>query len=238
MTPTATPTRTPTRNPTRTATATPTRTRTPTPRPPTLTPTPRPPTATPTPVVPVPDLGQWQTTPEDPLARWTYDAATGTYQVAILKGGYTAASSAGRAIADFSASVEATLRGGPSNTSFGLILRQQAEVTGTGGGDCYLYLANAQGSYALWRVDVAGNWSAVIDWSPASGSLKLGNVPNTLGVACSGPAIHLLINGREVNAVTNADLTAAGRIGLFVAAAQGAGDATRVAFRNLVVQGA
>ncbi|MFN8512370.1 MAG: hypothetical protein U0841_07215 [Chloroflexia bacterium] len=230
VTPTATPTLTPTSTPTATATLTPT------PRPPTATPTPRPPTATATATVLVPDLSQWPTTPNDKTVRRTYDAATGNYLVEILQEGYNASSSAGRAVADFAASVEIALLGGPGNTSFGLIFRQQASATGKVGNDGYIFLANAQGSFSFWREDADGNWTDIVDWKSAQGTINLGNTPNTLGVSCKGPTVRLLINEKEVAAIPDADLTATGRIGLFAAAATGAGSATKIAYRKLVVQ--
>jgi hypothetical protein len=201
---------------------------------PTPTPTSRPPTPTQTPVLLVPDLSQWPTTPDDPIVRRTYDPATGDYLVEILEERYNASSSAGRPLADFVASVEIAVRGGPGTTTFGLIFRQQGDVAGKPGNDGYLFLGNAQGEYSFWREDVDGKWAAIVDWRPAPGIVKLGGEPNTLGVRCKGPAVRLSINEQDVYATPGASLTAAGRIGLFAGAPGGAGNATKVVYRTLV----
>lgn len=54
-------------------------------------------------------------------------------------------------------------------------------------------------------------------------------------MVCVGKEMRLLINAAEVATITDAELTAAGRIGLFASAPAGAGATTKVAYRNLVV---
>jgi hypothetical protein len=138
-------------------------------------------------------------------------------------------------VADLLASVEAALVGGPSNTSYGISFRQQPTPAGKTSTDGYLFLANAQGSISFWRDRADGTSTKLIDWSEAKGILQTGNKPNKLGVACKGAAVQLLINDQEVAAIPDADVTAAGRFSLFVSSTNGAGDATKVVFRNLAV---
>ena len=235
-TPTVTPTPTPTPTPLPTNTPTPqptaTATRTPTPLPPTATATPRPPTAVPTPAALVPNFSQWPTSANDTVVRRTYNAATGDYLVEILDDLYAAFSNAGRAVADCAARVEVALASGPSNTTYGLIFRQQARAAGRASNDQYLFLVNAQREFSFWREYADNTKKAIVPWA-STALLVAGGGPDTIGVVCKGPAVQLLINGQEAALILDADLVTAGQIGVFTAAVSGAGGATKVVFRNI-----
>ena len=230
--PTPTPTATSTPPPTPTATITATRT----PLPPTATPTPRPPSATPAPVALVTDFSNWTTAPNDTTIRRTYNAGTGEYLLEMLIEGYSTTSTAGQKAADFNVSMEVRRIGGPDNIVYGLVFRQQDRPSGKTNSDQYRFLIAPKGLFACFRDSADGKALGIIEWTEAPGIIQVGAAPNTLGAVCKGSTLQLLINGQEVAVVPDADLVKAGSIGIYASSPKGAGNTTKIAFKNIQAQ--
>lgn len=252
---TPSPTATATPSPTATATAVPTATSVPptattanTPIPTraaTLVPTPRPTVAPTTARLPTPGGGyaaNWATweNGDDPDGRFrrTYQRAQDEYRVQILEEDqeWSFFAPEGQTYQDFTLDVEANRLTGPDTIGYGLVFRRQARKEGAAASERYIFYVTPQGRYSMFQVNADNTQHTLrpLDAPGVPSVIKVGDGTNRLRVTCQGAKIVLAINGVDVFTLTNATITQAGEVGVFVLTPVGVADAT-VAFRRLTL---
>jgi len=165
----------------------------------------------------------------------SYDATKNEYHVALLTEDqqWSFYAPEGKKFQNFQLDIDAYRVGGPDGLGYGLVFRRQAPQQGKVS-ERYIFYVTAQGRFTLFQVspDNKNTTLRQLDAPSQPGVIKVGNEPNHLSVTCQGATITLTINGVEVFKLTNATITQAGEIGVFVSIPVG-GQSMEVAFRNM-----
>jgi hypothetical protein len=247
VTATPRPTATATLPPTATATAVPptaTIANTPT-RAATSAPTPRPTVAPTSARIPTPvggytaDWATWENG-DDPDGRFrrTYQRAQDEYRVQVLEADqeWSFFAPEGQTFQDFTLEVEASRLTGADTIGYGLVFRRQARKERAAASERYIFYVTPQGRYSMFQVNADNTQRTLrpLDAPGIPSVIAIGDGTNRLRVTCQGAKIVLAINGVDVFTLTNATITQAGEIGVFVQTPEGQDDAT-VAFRHMTL---
>ncbi|MDX1521520.1 MAG: hypothetical protein R3264_07825, partial [Anaerolineae bacterium] len=148
----------------------------------------------------------------DPFGGWddAFDAYTtkqygnNRYQIEVSTSNLVAWGLANRDVSDFSLEVEARQEGGGEANSYGLLFRFQDRD------NFYRFDITGDGFFLVSKF-VDGNWSTLVDWTPAP---SITQETNLLGVSAFGPELAFKVNGQEIATVTDDSLTH-GNFGFF-----------------------
>lgn len=131
-----------------------------------------------------------------------------TMQFAALDG-FTAA--------DFVLEVDAWLRSGPPENSYGVLFRMQDD------GQFYRFDITGTGLYIVERRDGDGTWTRLVgDWTPSPAINQGLNVANRLKVIASGPELAFYVNDILLTKVTD-NTYASGAVALDAGSFSGGG---------------
>jgi hypothetical protein len=97
-------------------------------------------------------------------------------------------------LSDFLIEVDAAHVAGPIDAEFGLLFHFQD------GDNFYLYAANVDGAYSLWKKE-DGQWTSLVDWTEDANINAGEGADNRLGLLVEGPQITLLVNDQVLTQV-------------------------------------
>jgi len=121
--------------------------------------------------------------------------------------------------------------GGPPGCGYGFIVRDQGPGPRDGvnqAGRYYVLEVDDKGEVGIWRRD-GDRWVDLLPWQRAD-AVHTGNATNDVTVRASGERLSLSVNGTEVAARNDKNLTV-GNVGIFVG-----GDGNQVALEQLTVK--
>ena len=172
------------------------------------------------------DTGAWSLDSDDTV---TYRVTGRSLNVEMISSNWMGWSVAtGVSAGDLLFEADATLRAGPEDAEFGLLVR---ESPGDNGGNFYFFAVTAQGYYSFWK-SVGGAWTALVPWT-ASDAIAPGlGATNRLGVLAEGATFTLVVNDQPLAQVDDATF-AEGRVALAVGTFDTGG--AEVAFDNVTL---
>ncbi|MGB1250581.1 MAG: family 16 glycoside hydrolase [Candidatus Promineifilaceae bacterium] len=134
-------------------------------------------------------------------------------------------------LADFNLSVDATLLGGSTTSSYGILFRKQ-EL-----GGFYRFEVTGNGDYIIERRDATGLWTRLLPenrWQKSEFINRGVGATNRLGVTANGNSASFYVNGELIHSIETFDQTyGTGNIAL--EAGSYAQPGVQVAFDDLVI---
>jgi hypothetical protein len=125
--------------------------------------------------------------------------------------------------------VDATqISAGPeSNNAYGVVCRDQGDVTGTG----YYLRISGDGFYQIVKA-MGEEYEALVDWTETS-AIQKGNATNHIMAVCNGSSLELFVNGERLAGVEDSTYTS-GDIGFTATTYEET--MTEVHFDNVIVR--
>ena len=154
----------------------------------------------------------------------TKGAEDGVYYITVSDTGWASWGTSDRTFDDFVVQVEAWVADGPDDNGYGLVFRYQDND------NFYYYEVSSDGYYSIGKM-AADEWEILVGWSE-SDLIRLGRQTNTLSVECDSPRMTFIVNGYQIEELTDDDFEA-GSLGFIAEAGDEPG--VRVHFDNLKV---
>lgn len=168
------------------------------------------------------DRGGW-TTESDGYATYAY--ADRALRIQVDSRDWISWSLSERSVGDFAAEVDVEFGAAPGDMQAGLIFRL------VDSDNFYLFSVSPQGTYSLWK-KAAGEWTALLQWTPSEALERGEGAHNRLGVLAEGATISLWANETILASVED-DTLAEGVLALAVGSFEAPGVAA--SFDNLEV---